>query len=49
VFGINLIKGFWFILGLGIIVSLFSVFFVSRLFIRLIARSDISQKIFIWK
>jgi len=49
VFGINLIKGFGFILGLGIIVSLFSVFFVSRLFIRLIARSDISQKVFIWK
>ncbi|NDK09851.1 protein translocase subunit SecD [Candidatus Gracilibacteria bacterium] len=49
VFGINLIKGFGFILGLGIIVSLFSVFFVSRLFIRLIARSDISQKVFIGK
>ncbi len=49
IFWINLIKGFWFILWLGILVSLFSVFFVSRLFIRIIARTDISQKIFIWK
>lgn len=49
IFGINMIKWFGFILGLGIIVSLFSVYFISRLFIRLIARTKISHKNFIWK
>jgi len=49
IFGINMIKGFGFILALGIIVSLFSVFFISRLFIRLLARSEVSEKNFIWK
>lgn len=49
IFGINMIKGFGFILALGIIVSLFTVFFVSRLFIRILARSEINEKYFIWK
>jgi len=49
IFGINLIKGFWFILGLWILVSLFTVFFISRLFVRLLARSDVSERAFIWK
>lgn len=39
IFGVNMIKGFGFILGLGIIVSLFSVYFVSRLFMRILART----------
>lgn len=49
IFGINMIKGFGFILALWILVSLFTVFFISRLFIRLLAQSDISHKSFIWK
>lgn len=47
IFWINLIKWFWFILGLWIIVSLFSVFFISRLFVRILSRSNISEKNFI--
>ncbi len=49
IFGINMIKGFWFILWLGIVVSLFSVYFISRLYIRLLSRTHISQKAFIGK
>jgi len=49
IFGINMIKGFWFILALWIIVSLFTVFFISRLFIRLVSQTSISEKAFIWK
>lgn len=49
IFGINLIKWFWFILWLWIIVNLFSVFFISRIFIRILSRSDISKTNFIWK
>ncbi len=49
IFGINMIKGFWFILALGIIVSLFTVYFVSRLFIRLLARTEMSEVNFIGK
>ena len=49
IFWINLIKWFGFILALWIIVSLFSVFFISRLFIRLLARTKISKENFIGK
>ncbi len=49
IFGINMIKWFGFILALWIIVSLFSVFFISRLFIRLVAHSEIREINFIWK
>lgn len=49
IFWINLIKGFGFILALGIIVSLFSVFCISRIFIRLLARTKISKENFIGK
>lgn len=49
IFGINMIKGFGLILALGIIVSLFTVFFISRLFIRLLARTQVSEQNFIWK
>jgi protein-export membrane protein SecD len=47
IFGINMIKWFGFILALWILVSLFTVFFISRLFIRLLARSEVSDKKFI--
>lgn len=49
IFGINMIKWFGFILWIWIIVSLFSVFFISRLFIRLLARTEVSEKNFIGK
>ena len=49
IFGINMIKWFWFILALGILVSLFTVFFISRLFIKILARSDVSKENFIGK
>lgn len=49
IFGVNMIKGFGFILGLGIIVSLFSVYFISRLFIQLLGETSISKKTFIGK
>ena len=49
IFGINMIKWFWLILGLGIVISLFSVYFISRLYIRLLSRTKISEANFIWK
>ena len=49
IFGINIIKWFGFILALWILVSLFTVYFVSRLFIRLLARSEVSEVSFIGK
>lgn len=49
IFGINMIKGFWFILALWILVSLFSVFFISRLFIKILSRSQVSEINFIGK
>ena len=49
IFGINIIKWFWLILALWIIVSLFTVYFVSRLFVRLLARSEVSEMSFIGK
>lgn len=49
IFGINMIKGFGLILALGILTSLFAVFFVSRLFMRLLARTEVSDNNFIGK
>lgn len=49
IFGINMIKWFGLILGLWIIVSLFSVYFISRLYIRLLSKTSISTHSFIWK
>ena len=40
VFGINIIKWFGLMLGIGIVVSLFSAMYVSRLFINLLARNE---------
>lgn len=47
VFGINIIKWFGLILGIGIIVSLFTVFFISRIFIRILSETEISSVKFI--
>jgi len=49
IFGINLIKGFWLMLALGIIVSLFSVMWISRILIFVIAEKAKNTKIFVWK
>ena len=48
VFGINMIKGFGLILAIGIVVSLFSVFFISRIFIKLLSKTHVSFASFIW-
>ena len=49
IFGINMIKGFGLILALGIIISLFTVYFISRVFLELLADYKISEKVFIGK
>ena len=49
IFGINLIKGFGFMLGLGILVSLFSVYWVSRILVFLAARVSKDKLKFIGK
>lgn len=38
IFWVNMIKWFWFMLGIGLVVSLFSAMFVSRLFILVVAK-----------
>lgn len=38
IFWVNMIKWFWFMLGIGLVVSLFSAMFISRLFILVIAK-----------
>ncbi len=49
IFGINMIKWFGLMLGIGIIVSLFSAMYISKVFVGLIA-IQIKDKIkFIWK
>ncbi len=48
IFGINMIKGFWFILALGIIVSLFCVYFISRVYLKSLAETPVSKDNFIW-
>jgi len=49
IFGINMIKGFGLILALGILVSLFTVYFISRIFLELLSDYKISVKHFIGK
>jgi protein-export membrane protein SecD len=41
IFGISMIKGFWFMLGLGIVLSLFTAMWVSRILIISLARTKI--------
>lgn len=49
IFGINIIKWFGLMLGIGIVVSLFSAMFISRLFIVILSeKKDLSLKNFIW-
>lgn len=49
IFGINLIKWFGLMLGLGILVSLVSVYWVSRVLVFLAAAEAKNKKYFIWK
>jgi preprotein translocase subunit SecD len=49
IFGINMIKWFGLMLGIGLVVSLFSAMWISRIFVILIANKKwISNKAFIW-
>ncbi|MDD5213670.1 MAG: protein translocase subunit SecD [Candidatus Gracilibacteria bacterium] len=48
IFGINMIKGFGLMLGIGLVVSLFSAMWISRIFVILIAnKKGISNKAFV--
>lgn len=49
IFGINLIKWFWLMLAIGIVVSLFSAMWISRVLVMLLAKSTKNRDIFIWK
>lgn len=50
VFGISLIKGFGLMLGLGIVLSLFTAMWVSRVLIQLVAQTQIAAnaQLFVW-
>lgn len=48
VFWINLIKWFWLMLWLGIVVSLFTVMFISKVFILTLAMKITNTKCFVW-
>lgn len=47
IFGINLIKGFWLMLAIWIVVSLIVFYYISRVFVFLLAKIDMKQKNFI--
>lgn len=49
VFGINIIKWFWLMLAIGIVVSLFSAMYISRVFVLLLAKTMKDKKMFIGK
>ncbi|NDK08383.1 protein translocase subunit SecD [Candidatus Gracilibacteria bacterium] len=49
IFGINMIKGFGLMLGIGLIVSLFTVLYISKIFIVLLSKTKINEKYFIGK
>jgi len=49
VFGINLIKGFWLMLAIGIVVSLFSAMYISRVLVLLLAKTVKNKTLFIGK
>ncbi len=49
VFGINIIKWFWLMLGIGIVVSLFSAMYISRIFVLFLSKTMKNKKIFIWR
>ena len=48
IFGINMIKGFWLMLAIWIIVSLFSAMWISRILLVLLADTIKSENAFIW-
>ena len=48
VFGINMIKWFWLMLGIWIIVSLFSAMWISRILLMIFANYVKNYKIFVW-
>jgi len=49
VFGINIIKWFWLMLAIGIVVSLFSAMYISRVLVLLLAKTMKNKKMFIGK
>ena len=49
VFGINIIKWFWLMLGIGIVVSLFSAMYISRIFVLFLSKTMKNKKLFIWR
>lgn len=49
IFGINMIKGFWLMLGIWIVVSLFSAMYISRIFVIMLAKSMKDKNYFIGK
>lgn len=48
IFGINMIKGFWLMLAIWIIVSLFTAMWISRILLVLLADTMKSENIYIW-
>lgn len=48
IFGINMIKGFWLMLAIWIVVSLFSAMWISRILLVLLSDTMKSEKLFIW-
>ena len=48
IFGINMIKGFWLMLAIWIIVSLFSAMWISRILLVLLANTMKSKNNYIW-
>jgi protein-export membrane protein SecD len=48
IFGINMIKGFWLMLWIWIVVSLFSAMWISRILLVLLADIKMKEKIYIW-
>ena len=48
IFGINMIKWFWAMLAIWIVVSLFTAMWVSRIFILFLAQFIKNKNLFIW-
>ena len=48
IFGINMIKWFWAMLAIWIVVSLFTAMWVSRIFIAFLAETVKDKNLFIW-
>lgn len=48
IFGINIIKWFWLMLAIWIVVSLFSAMWISRVLVVLLAKETENKRMFIW-